>query len=479
MDDKDSLVIGIIGAGPAGLAAAGAAVQTGATVIVIDANDQPGGQYFRHLSEAAGIPEGGELHHSWKEYLALRASFDKGITQRKIEYFPHTQVFMCQQLGPRGQNSRFSLRLSPSTDCGTTPPVNEVVVDRLIVATGCFDRHVPIPGWDVPGVMAAGGIQAIIKGQGVLPGKKFVLAGTGPFLLPVASNILAAGGQVAAICESSAMTQWAPFAHYAAALPEKAIEGVQYMRDLVKHKVKFYTRTVVAKIHESNGEVSGVTVLGLDETGKPKRISERFIEADTVGLGFGFVPQLELLSSLGVNTWEYADGNTVAAVNKYQSTSVWGVWAAGEVTGVGGATLAISEGFIAGCAAANPNGIANGRGVAKHLSRISKHRRFADAMHRVHPVPEAWMSLITQDTVVCRCEEVHAGEIQQAVELLGATDQRAIKMVTRAGMGWCQGRICGYASACFGGTAGQGALKRPVSIPVDLQALANMFDSAQ
>src|SRR5690606_33392651 len=119
---------------------------------------------------------------------------------------------------------------------------------RLVLATGGYDRQLPVPGWELPGVMAAGGIQAFVKQNGMLPGSRFVIGGTGPFLLPVAHNIVQSGGTVAAVCESANLTGWIPRAHRAAGVPSKAIEGAGYAWSFVKHRIPYRIRTVITEI---------------------------------------------------------------------------------------------------------------------------------------------------------------------------------------------------------------------------------------
>ena len=223
--------VAVVGAGPAGLAAAGEAAASGARVVVIDSSEQPGGQFWRHRSEAAGVVDGGELHHGWRDYLELRRAFDAGIAAGTILYLPSTSVWMAQR-----DTANFTLRLAPAHGGGRsdTPTVH---ASALVLATGGYDRQLPVPGWQLPGVMAAGGIQAFGKQNGMLPGKRFVIAGTGPFLLSVAAGIAHQGGTVAAVLESSNLMGWLPRAHRAAGVPAKALEGVEYTAAMLKHRI--------------------------------------------------------------------------------------------------------------------------------------------------------------------------------------------------------------------------------------------------
>lgn len=472
--------VAIVGAGPAGLAAAVAAAESGAAVVLVDAAAQPGGQFWRHRPEGVVQERDGRGHHGWKTYLDLRARFDAGCDSGRITYLPGLQVWMAEK-----DDAGFTLRTTPTV--AGPPGGRAVAARRLILSPGGYDRQLPVPGWDLPGVMAAGGIQAFLKGNGSLPGRRFVIAGTGPFLLPVAAGIAEAGGQVVAVLESSSPAAWLPHLGAATGVPEKALEGAEYAAVFARHRIPYRTRSVVTEVLGSgspgSSRVTGVRTAKVDAKGTVRPGSERvYADVDVVGFGWGFTPQMELPLSLGAETRLDADGSLVGVVNERQESSVPGLFLAGEVTGVGGAKLAVLEGLAAGAAAAAREGAAC---AAPGLHAMARHRRFAEAMHRAHPVPAGWQEWLTPATVVCRCEEVTAGQITEAREMLEARDARTIKSFTRAGMGWCQGRVCGFAAACLGqGPATQpsaeslsSAARRPLAAPVGIGELAALEPS--
>ncbi|MHC6222680.1 FAD-dependent oxidoreductase [Arthrobacter sp. MMS24-S77] len=473
--------VAVVGAGPAGLAAAVSAAETGATVVLVDAGAQPGGQFWRHRPETVVPVPDGRGHHGWKSYLDLRTRFDAARHQGRITYLPGLQVWMAQRNQPaQDDDAGFTLRTTPTVagvapdaaSDATTAGAQTVVARRLVLCPGGYDRQLPVPGWDLPGVMAAGGIQAFIKANGILPGKRFLIAGTGPFLLPVAANIAEAGGKVLAVLESSSPTAWLPHLHAAVGVPEKALEGAEYAAVFARHRIPYRTRSIVTEVLGTD-RVSGVRTAKVDADGNVRPGTERIYEdVDVVGFGWGFTPQMELPLSFGIETRLDADGSLVGVVDERQQSSVPGLYLAGEVTGVGGATLAVLEGITAGTAAAG--------GPVVQEKTAARHRRFAEAMHGAHPVPAAWQDWLTPETTVCRCEEVTAGQITEARESLGARDARTLKSFTRAGMGWCQGRVCGFASACLGAGPGasptaeslSGVAKRPLAAPVGIGELA-------
>ncbi|WP_342776381.1 (2Fe-2S)-binding protein [Streptomyces armeniacus] len=211
-----------------------------------------------------------------------------------------------------------------------------------------------------------------------------------------------------------------------------------------------------------------MTVARLDHDWNLLPGTRRRIEADAVCVGYGFTPQLELALSAGCAT----SGGFVT-VDAAQATSVPGVFAAGEVTGIGGALLAAKEGTVAGTAAARAAGVTV-RAPVRAMRGVRAGRRFAAALERAHPVREGWRGWLDEDTVVCRCEEVTFGQLRRAVRERGAAGVRAVKLVSRAGLGLCQGRVCGRSVAELTGLPDPGTAfaGRPLAAPLRLGELA-------
>ncbi len=343
---------------------------------------------------------------------------------------------------------------------------------RLVLAPGAYDRQLPFPGWDLPGVMTAGGVQALLRGHGVAAGARVLVAGTGPFLLPVAAGLAAAGARVVGVHEAASGAGWVRHPLAVARNPGTVALGLGLARALARHRIPVRRRSVVVAAHGDDA-VTAVTVGRLRPDGRVVAGSERRVPTDLVAIGWGFTPQLELPLALGCATRVDADGSPVCAVGDEQQSSVEGVWVAGEACGVGGAALAVVEGAIAGAAAA---GLAVPSAPARR--RRSAARAFAAALHRSHPVPPGWVDRVTDDTLVCRCEEVTAGALRSAVDALGADSARSAKLLVRTGMGWCQGRVCGYATSCLvaartGGLPSAPLPERPIAAPLTLGALAD------
>jgi NADPH-dependent 2,4-dienoyl-CoA reductase/sulfur reductase-like enzyme len=446
--------VAVLGAGPAGLAATAAAGASGARVALVDAGGRVGGQFWRHRDG-----DDGAGHHRWSALRRLRAA----VTGPDL--LTGHAVWHVERTG-----AGFALHATTTVDGREAG--REIHCRALVVATGAYDRQLPFSGWTLPGVYTAGGAQALLKGHGVAAGRRVVVAGTGPFLLPVAAGL---GAACVGVFEAGSPVG---FAREPAAVLRnigKLAEGAGYAATLLRHRMPYHRRTAVIAAHGDDAGVQAVTVARLDAGWNAVPGTERRIECDAVAVGYGFTPQLEIPLQLGCATRMDADGSLVAVADDRQQASEPGVYLAGEVCGVGGAALALVEGELAGQHAA-------GREPDRRLlRRRDRLRSFASAMHRVHPVPAGWAGWLTDDTTVCRCEEVTAGAIRAAVTDLGATDPRTVKLLARPGMGLCQGRVCGYATA--GLIAQQrgrrvteqdlaGIAARPIAQPVSLGTLA-------
>ena len=463
----------VVGGGPAGLSAALAAASEGARVALVDGGARLGGQYYRQLPGAMHAERPGALHHEWQDGRRLlegvaadpRITVLTGVRAWRMERAPDGRVraLLTGERAPRAVDAR-----------------------AVVLAPGAHDRSLPFPGWDLPGVMTAGGAQALVKGSQVLPGRRVLVAGSGPFLLAVASLLVRSGSQVAAVLEArrDLTGAWArrPRTLAAAIASGKLGEGLGYLRTLRGARVPLRAGWgVVAARPGPDGTVAQADVARLDAGWGELAGSRRTLAVDCVCVGHGFVPALELALELGCHAVpDAADGTPVIAVDGDGRSSLADLFVAGEATGIGGAALARAEGEIAGAAAAEHAGaVARAAPRRRVRARRAVLATFAVALRETHAVPGGWAQTLPDETVVCRCEEVSAGAIRAAVHELGATDAQSVKLLSRAGMGLCQARMCAanvqaVTAAALGHALpdGTGLIARPFAEPVSLGELA-------
>ncbi|EKX63967.1 NAD(P)/FAD-dependent oxidoreductase [Streptomyces ipomoeae] len=465
--------LAVIGAGPAGLAAALAAAGRGVHVTLVDSAEAPGGQFHRQPAAGLGARRPQSLHHQWRTWQRLSDGLERQITAGRVTHLPDHHVWCVERHTENHGQERGAERLRPFTVHALLGPEQEkpatVHADAVLLATGGYEKVLPFPGWTLPGVVTAGGAQAMLKGGLVVSGRTAVVAGTGPLLLPVATGLAAAGVRVAALVESADPKALVRRGGALVGRADKLVEGAGYAVELLRRRVRTLVRHTVVEAHGTE-RLEAVTVAALDAEGRVRPGTERRIPCDTLAVGHGMLPHTDLAESLGCRV--DADGMRVWADDE-QRTDVPGVWAAGEATGIGGAALSLAEGHVAGRSAAarlrgsepDPRQWA---GAARSRDRL---RKFFAALDGVYVPPAHWAEQVTDGTVVCRCEEVTAGAIREAVGELGAGDVRTVKLLTRAGMGWCQGRMCGPAVAGIAGCP-EAVPRRPFARPVPLGVLA-------
>ncbi|MDA3644496.1 FAD-dependent oxidoreductase [Saccharopolyspora indica] len=452
----------VVGGGPAGMNAAVQAARGGAEVVLVDGAEQLGGQFHRQLPTEFAARRPGRIQHGQRIFRSLR---EEVLTHPRIRHLPRSQVWALE-------DGQVHVQSGPSDAPGRVPLA--LRADALVLATGAHDRVLPFPGWDLPGVFSAGAAQAMAKGQRIAVGRRALVAGTGPFLLPVAESLLDVGTEVRAVLEAGNPLAW--LRHAPAAQLSKLGELAGYAARFAG-RIPYRTRTAVVAAH-GDDRVREVEVAEVDGSWRVVTGSERRIEVDALCVGHGFVPQLELALAARCRI---ADG--FVAVDAAQRTSTPGVFAAGELTGIGGADLAAAEGAVAGSAAAVHVGTATWddveHQVRRSLREVRRGREFARALAAVHPIGSEWSRWLTPGTLICRCEEVPYRALETAVRQRGARSARSLKLLCRVGLGHCQGRICGRtATELAEGLLGaplpdrDTTSRRPIAAPIRLEDLA-------
>ena len=381
----------VVGGGPAGIAAAVRAAESGASVAILDDNFTLGGQIWRNsFTETAPAPQA-----EWRD--RLQRTNVSVICGTRVFHQPEPGVLLAESA-----NEWLEFRYR-----------------KLVLATGARERFLPFPGWTLPNVMGAGGLQAMVKAGLPIRGKRVIVAGTGPLLLAVAAYLRSRGAEIPILCEQASWTSLARFGITLIRNPEKIAQALQLKRDLAR--IPFAANSWPAVAH-GRAAVETVTLL---RNGKSEQIT-----CDYLACGFHLVPNTELPALLGCQI-----RNRFVQVDELQQTTVRNVFCAGEPTAIGGLELSIIEGQIAGLAAAGRN---------TEAQRLYSDRdvclRFARRLERAFRLRPELKSLPSADTIVCRCEDVPHSRLHEH------TSWRAAKLHTRCGMGPCQARICGSAT---------------------------------
>ena len=430
----------IIGAGPAGLAAAEAAARAGVHVTVLDERPEPGGQYYKQLASSHRFAGS----RARDRQFAAGAALIERVRALGVDVVSSAAVWSAHAGGGDAHAEACAAEVEVFVDGSA----RRYRARQLILATGAYERAHPVPGWTLPGAMTTGAAQTLARAYRVAPGARVLVAGNGPLNLQVACELAAGGVEVAAVAETAPP----PTARLPAALaafrraPGLVAQGLGYRASLLRRRVPVLHRHVLVRI-EGRGERVGQAVLArVDDDGSVEPGSERLFDVDAVCSGYGFHPSTELTRLLGCeHGWDSGTGSLVVVRNQDAETSLAGVYVPGDGGGMGGAHAALAEGTLAGLAAARnlgrpapPDLEALGRRARRERDRA---RRFQTALWTLFAAPREFSGLVGDEVAVCRCESVGAGTLRSRIAA-GADESGALKRLTRAGMGRCQGRYC-------------------------------------
>ncbi len=392
----------VVGAGPAGIAAAATAAEGGQRVALLDDNPAAGGQIWRR---------GGRLPAQARAWLArLEASSAVRLQGWRVVDCPEPHWVRAETN---------SSPLLSGTGAGASTNCADFRYKKLILATGARERFLPFPGWTLPNVMGAGGLDAMVRGGLPIAGKRVIVAGTGPLLLAVAAHLAEQGAKILAICEQAPLSRLAWFAMQLLGEPAKLWQGAGYSRTIGPARIRTGCWPVAA---HGDDRLRRVTLR--------QGTKQWDLGCDYLACGFHLIPNTELAALLGCRM---VDG--FVETDATMGTSVEDVYCAGEPTGIGGVELSLLEGQIAGHAAAGCEARAQG---LVHRRRVRP--GFVGALADACRLDPQLRTLATGQTIVCRCEDVRFEALQRC------SSWREAKLHTRCGMGPCQGRICGGAT---------------------------------
>ena len=453
----------VVGAGPAGMAAATTGAGLGLRTLLVDEQSRAGGQIYRNV--AAVSPSVATL---------LGADYRRGLDL--VQQLAASQAEVRH--GALIWNIDRDLTITVQQDGRT----HQARAAQLIAATGAIERASPLPGWTLPGVMNAGAAQVALKSSGALPAGRVVLAGAGPLLLLVAVQLLDAGADVAGLIETSAArSRWDALPYLPAALgaPSYLAKGMRMIGQLRKARVPWHTAATQLRIEGGERAEALAFVAG----GRKHRLA-----ADVVLLHHGVVPNTQISRLMRVlHDWDAAQLAWRPRVDAWGQTSHPGLRIAGDAASITGALAAEAGGALAALGAAEAIGRITAidrdqraRPLQRALAAQLRLRPFLDALYR----PPLWLQQPADDTIVCRCEEVTAGRIREMARL-GCQGPNQTKFFSRCGMGPCQGRMCGIAvtqilAAELGRTPEEiGAYRiRPPLKPVPIAAIASLDSDA-
>ena len=412
----------IVGAGPAGMAAALAAAPSGARIMLLDDNPAPGGQIWRDGPVAHLPPQALRQREALSRWANLQVRCGTRVVS-----LAGAKALLLED-AEHGWTQRYG---------------------KLILCTGARELLLPFPGWTLPGVTGAGGLQALIKAGLPVVGERIVIAGSGPLLLAAAATARRAGARVLRVAEQASLAHVAAFTAQLARWPGKALQALI----LADKSYRTACQIVSAK---GKAQVESVQI---QQGGKFTDL-----DCDRVASGFGLVPNTQLGQLLGCALAPGLSGAQVLAFDAFQATSVPDVYAAGECTGFGGSERAQAQGTIAGHAA-----VGNIAAAQQRWPERARWEAFATQLHRRFALAPSLRQIPRPDTLICRCEDV-----PQAA-LLQCSGWTEAKLHTRCGMGACQGRVCGAAAQFLFGWAPPAP--RPPLSPARIATLADFSNT--
>ncbi len=417
---REDYDLAVIGAGPAGMAAATTAAARGLATVVLDEGPSPGGQIYRAVTASPLERDtvlGPDYWHGAGEARAFLGA--------PVDYLAGARVWQLdadRQIAVSAEGTSRLLRAR-----------------RVIVATGALERPFPVPGWTLPGVMTAGAAQTLLKSSGMVPEGRVVLAGCGPLLWLLAAQLIAAGSPPRLILDTT---------------------DRQARRAALRHLPPFLASpylpkglSLLARVRRKVPVVAGVSELRIEDAGSARKVSyragdgaPRSVEADLVLLHQGVVPDLNLIRAAGAELeWNERQACWQPQLDGWCNTSLSGIAVAGDGGGIGGARVATCRGRLAALEAARAldaiDTAERDRAAAPVRAAMRRHERgraFLDSLYR----PARGFRLAADEALVCRCEEVTGRQLREAVAL-GVTGPNQLKAFLRCGMGPCQGRFCG------------------------------------
>ncbi|QCL95940.1 NAD(P)/FAD-dependent oxidoreductase [Agrobacterium tumefaciens] len=418
------LRIVIVGAGPAGTRAAETLVRAGLRPVVIDEGDRSGGQIYRRQPQNFRRSYAALYGTEADKAKALHVTFD-GLSGH-IDYRPQTLAWaIC--------DNRIHIQRGETSEA--------LDFDALIIASGATDRIMPLPGWTRPGCFSLGAAQISLKVQACAIGRRVVFMGTGPLLYLVAYQYMKAGAAPVAVLDTTPFSTQIKGLPGMIARPTQLLKGMRLVGALLAGGVRIERGIVPLEIiGDAESGVTGIRYR--DASGEEKRFA-----CDAVGMGYHLRAESQLADLAGCRfSFHPSIRQWLPDVDDMGRSSVPSVYLAGDGVRILGADGAEASGRLAAFALLEDQGLKPSRAeIGRCRKQLRAARRFALGMARAFPWPHQLAQTLADDTIICRCEVVTAGELRASVTGKGATEVNRSKAFSRAGMGRCQGRFCGQA----------------------------------
>lgn len=426
----ESFDVAIIGAGPGGMEASLLASQSGLETVVIDSYPQPGGQYFMQLPK------------KFKSEYETDSELEGKILVNELNNSTATKFFnaLTWAIFKEEDNGGWLIALY-----GSSCP-NYVRSKFLILANGAYDTPIAFPGWTLPGVITCGAALILLKTQKLIPARRAIVTGTGPLLLSAAAHLIDTGVEVVAVCESSKLfPRGLRYGLTMLGHLHRLKEGAVYMRKIIGSKTPYKMGTSIIEAIGTD-KVESAVISKIDRNGSPIKGTEEQYEIDLVVSGYSLTPNTGLARMIGCKMdYRSGKGGWVPQRNEYMQSSIPGVYIIGDGAGIGGAENARLEGQLAAVAIARENGnLTSVQAETKYKSlkpELTNEQRFGQMLEDLFSPKPGLIDLVDDETIICRCEEITLGEVKAAVSQ-GACTIAEVKMITRSGMGNCQGRMC-------------------------------------
>lgn len=420
----------IVGLGLAGLSALHTLKGRGLSILLLDENRSPGGQYIRGVSRSLGM--------------------DSRPVRERLKRVGHRLAKDLDLPGVSLRQGNQIIGMEAGGDVwayGDDDRIEKHHADHIILATGARECFMPFPGWTLPGVVSTGAAQLLIKTAGILPGRNIMVGGAGPLPLALAGEISAAGGRVRGYWNQSTWAQQLRTLKYGRHHVSKITLGMRCFARLLAARAPILHGQKVLEAR-GNRVLEEVVLVDMSHDGHAVDGSERTFAVDCLAVGYGFVPNLELAMLAGCEIeHDSAKGGWIVRVNDNLQSSVPSIYAAGELTGIAGAEKSIIDGSLAGLAVAGELGALSDVADDQHELPLLQKRReremaFGALLNALSTPLPGMIHELPDDTMICRCEDTDLGQIRAQIGN-GFTTLDTIKKATNSGMGKCQGRTCG------------------------------------